>query len=473
MSFDSLTYAVFLPAVCLIHWQAPAKWRWAVLLAASYVFYASWNVSLSLLILGVTACSYLAGRLIGQASSPLLRRACLAGALAVSLGLLGYFKYFNLLGRSIAALFGRGEAWQTMDIALPVGVSFYTFQAISYVVDVYRNELKAERHFGYYALYISFFPQLVAGPIERAGALLPQLRGERRLSREDLSMGSRLLISGLFRKLVAADLVAPFVDVVYQAAAPDGSAVLIATLLFAVQIYGDFSGYSEIAAGSARLLGVHLMRNFDRPYGARNIREFWRRWHISLTVWFTEYVYIPLGGSRNGLMRQLFAASVVFALCGLWHGAEWNFVVWGMLHAVYLNLYTISRRVFPSRKPEKKEGLLSRGLTLAAVCFAWLFFRANDMQHAAALLHQLFSAWNLHAGIALLMSVAIRGAPPLALLMLLAGILLVLRRLPSLSGEDQIDVPDMAWTGLLLAIAVALLIRFDSGTANAFIYFQF
>lgn len=339
---------------------------------------------------------------------------------------------------------------------------------MSYVIDVYRRSMKAERHFGYYALYISFFPQLVAGPIERAGTLIPQLRAARSVTRQDLSAGCRLLISGFFRKLVAADLVAPFVNIVYQADAPDGSAVFAATLLFAIQIYCDFSGYSEIAQGSARMLGVRLMHNFDRPYGAANIREFWRRWHISLTVWFTDYVYIPLGGSRRGLARQLLAAGTVFALCGLWHGAEWSFLLWGLLHALYINAYTLYRRLWPCHR----DGLMMRALTLTAVCFAWIFFRAGNLSHAARLLGQLFSLWNLQAGTSLLMNAALHGTHPLALTLLLISLLLMLHRLPGITREDQ-PVPDMALTGLLLAILLALFIRWDTGTVNAFIYFQF
>lgn len=466
MSFDSLNYIIFLPAVCAVHWLTPGKYRWAVLLLASYVFYASWNVSLSLLILGVTACSYCAGLLIQRTEKRRLRRFWLLAALAVSFGVLGYFKYFNFIGQTLLTFTGR--QWRIKDILLPVGISFYIFQAMSYVIDVYRKDLPAEKHFGYYALYISFFPQLVAGPIERAGGLIGQLKADRTLSRDNLTMGLRFLISGFFRKLVIADLIAPFVDAVYRADAPDGSAVLIATLLFAVQIYCDFSGYSEIALGSARLLGVRLMRNFYRPYGAATIRDFWRRWHISLTQWFTDYVYIPLGGSRRGLRRQLLAQFAVFTLCGLWHGADWSFVIWGLLHACFMNLYTLYQHFQPQRKP----GIAGHILTLTAVCFTWLFFRANDLVHAGLLLGQLFSPWQVSTGIDLLMTASIRNTQPVTLLLLLCGLLLILCRLPAVTDE-QTPVPDAAWAGLLLAICAAVLIRMDAGTANAFIYFQF
>lgn len=463
MSFDSLEFLIFLPAVALLHWLCPSRWRWAVLLAASYVFYAWWDARLSLLILGVTAASWLAGRLLERVERPGLRRLVLAAALLLLLGLLGWFKYFNFLGRCAAALVGG--TWEAWDIVLPVGVSFYTLQALSYVIDVYRGTLAAEGHFGYYALYISFFPQLVAGPIERAGDLLPQLRGERRFSGEDLGAGCRLLLSGFFRKIAVADLCAPFVEAVWSSPAPDGSAVAAGAVLFAVQIYCDFSGYSEIAAGAARLLGVRLMENFDRPYLAGSIREFWRRWHISLTGWLTDYVYIPLGGSRRGLPRQLAATFAVFALSGLWHGAEWTFVVWGLLHGCYMAAELLLRRGGKSGEAPRGSGKWAgRLLTFAAVCFAWIFFRSADMGQALSLVGALFSPWDLGAG-AVCLGLGAGAAVQLALS---AAALPALRRLAR--GREA---RDMTWVYLLMAVALAWLIRLESGGENAFIYFQF
>lgn len=467
MSFDSLEFLVFLPLAALLHWLCPSRWRWAALLAASYVFYAWWDVRLSLLILGVTAVSWLAGLLLARTERPGLRRLTLAAALVLLLGLLGYFKYFNFLGRCAAALVGG--TWEVWDIVLPVGVSFYTLQALSYVIDVYRGTLAAEGHFGYYALYIAFFPQLVAGPIERAGDLLPQLRGERRFSREDLAAGCRLLLSGFFRKIAVADLCAPFVEAVWSSPAPDGSAVAAGAALFGLQIYCDFSGYSEIAAGAARLLGVRLMENFDRPYLAGSIREFWRRWHISLTGWLTDYVYIPLGGSRRGLARQLLATFAVFALSGLWHGAEWTFVAWGLLHGCYLAAELLLRRAGLGRGEGRGEG---RGpgrwaghiVTLAAVGFAWIFFRSADLGQALAMAGALFSPWDLGAG-AVCLGLGAGAAVQLALS---AGALPALRRLAR--GREA---GDMTWVYLLMAVALAWLIRLESGGENAFIYFQF
>lgn len=464
MSFDSLEYLIFLPLVALIYRFTPGKWRWLPLLMASWYFYASWNAALTSLIIGVTAVSWGAGLLISRTDDRRRQRLLLAADMVVCLGLLCYFKYFGFLTDILSALSrmlgGRGfDVWA---VILPVGVSFYTFQAMSYVVDVYRGDMPAERHFGYFALYVSFFPQLVAGPIERATTLLPQLRAHRDPTADDLRMGLRLLLTGLFRKVVAADFVARFVDCVYALDAPDGFAVLAGTLLFALQIYCDFSGYSEIAAGSARLMGVRLMRNFDRPYGAATIREFWRRWHISLSTWFTDYVYIPLGGSRRGSARQILATLVVFTLSGLWHGAAWTFVVWGLLHGAMMTADILLRNRLP-------KGRLGRAVmticTFAAVTLTWVFFRAESLPHAGMLLARLVSGWDVPLALTQL------GMQVMDVLQL-CGILALFPLLHHLSGEDR-TVPDVWLVLLTLAISLGWLMRLESGAVSAFIYFQF
>lgn len=465
MSFDSAAFLLFLPVVAALHWLCPAKGRWIVLLSASLLFYMSWSVPLTLLLLAVVGASWLAGLALERWRTPGRRRIVLTLALVVCLGLLGYFKYFNFLARTLAGLLGW--RWDPWDIILPVGCSFYVFQAVSYVADVWRGTLTAERHFGYYALYISFFPQLVAGPIERAGSLLPQLRRERRLTKQNVEMGLRLLLSGFFRKVVVADFCGPFVTAVYAAPCPDGSAVFLGTLLFALQIYCDFAGYSEIAAGSARLLGIRLMRNFDRPYLSRSLRDFWRRWHISLSRWLTDYVYIPLGGSRRGLGRQLLALLAVFAVSGLWHGADWTFVVWGLLHGTLFALETLLRRTVVGPARSKAGRVLSTALTFAAVSFCWIFFRAESLGHAALLLGQLFAPWDLSAGLALL-------GPKLTDALRLAIILALCPALYRMGDEgDRARPRDMTYVYFLLAIAAAWLLRSQQGLQNAFIYFQF
>lgn len=464
MSFDSAVYLAFLPAVTAAHWLCPAPKRWAVLLGASLLFYMSWSPPLTLLLLSAAGVTWLAGLALERWRRPGVRRTVLGLALGACFGLLGYFKYFNFLAGSLAALLGG--SWSPWDIILPVGCSFYTFQAVSYVIDVYRGRLAAERHAGYYALYLSFFPQLVAGPIERAGDLLPQLRAERRLTRADGEMGLRLLLSGFFRKVVIADFCGVFVTAVYSAPNPDGSAVLGATLLFALQIYCDFAGYSEIAAGSARLLGVRLMRNFDRPYLSPSPRAFWRRWHISLSRWFSDYVYIPLGGSRRGPARRFLAAAAVFAASGLWHGARWTFVVWGLLHgALYLaGLLLEGAGLGPARSRAGRA--LSAALTFAAVSLCWVFFRADSLDHAVFLLGRLFAPWDWRAGLECLGM----GAADALRLALVLALCPALYRL----GEESAPRPrDMTCVFYVLAIAAAWLIRWEQGGAGTFIYFQF
>jgi len=464
MSFDSAAFLAFLPAVAALHWLCPAKGRWLVLLAASLLFYMSWSVPLTGLLLAVTGASWLAGLALERTEQPGLRRLILALALGVCLGLLGYFKYFNFLARTLFGLLGGG--WDPWDIILPVGCSFYVFQAVSYVTDVYREALAAERHFGYYALYICFFPQLVAGPIERAGDLLPQLRRERRLEKKDIEMGLRLLLSGFFRKVAAADFCGPFVTAVYAAANPDGSAVFLGTLLFALQIYCDFAGYSEIAGGSARLLGVRLMRNFDRPYLAQGFQAFWRRWHISLGRWLTDYVYIPLGGSRRGLGRRLLAVLAVFAVSGLWHGADWTFVVWGLLHGALFTLELLLRRAGAGPARSKAGEALSAALTFAAVSFCWIFFRAESLSRAALLIGRLCSPWDFSQGLALL-------GPKLTDGLRLALILALCPALYRMGDEQEERPQDMTFVYFFLAVASAWLLRSQQGLQNAFIYFQF
>ena len=460
MSFDSLSYLIFLPAVLLLHRACPPKGRWALLLAASLFFYASWNAPLTLLLLAVIAVSYLAGRLLAKLEKPRERQAVLILALALCLGLLLYFKYFHFLAGSLAALLS--QSWKLWDVILPIGVSFYTFQALSYVIDVYQDAGRVERHFGYYALYVSFFPQLVAGPIERADRLLPQLRAGVCASRDDMRAGLRLLLGGYFRKLVIADFCAPFVNAVYAAKTPDGSAVFLGTLLFSLQIYNDFAGYSEIARGSARLFGVRLMRNFDRPYLALGFRDFWRRWHISLSQWFRDYLYIPLGGSRSGLVRRLAATLLVFALSGLWHGANWTFLIWGLFHGAALCLELLFRRSSCEKPWQKALGVV---LTFLAVSFAWIFFRAASLPQAFDLILRLFSRWNVSEGLALL-GITATDALWLGAALLSGG------PLHRLSQEDA-KLRDMTLVYLLLCIVLAWLIQLAQGGENAFIYFQF
>lgn len=458
LKFNSLEYLLFLPAVFLLHWLLPHRLRWALLLAASWAFYFWWDFRAGLLLAGVTLVSWLCAKGMSCSRSASGRTTYFGLALAATLGCLCFFKYSAFF----ASLAGLELA---LRVLLPVGISFYAFQTLSYVIDVYRGKISPERHFGYFALFISFFPQLVAGPIERADSLLPQLRAERCLRREDLRAGGWLLLSGYFKKIVIADRLAPFVDRIYSApSAALGPEIILATVLFGIQIYCDFSGYSDIARGSARLLGIDLMENFRRPYEATGIRDFWRRWHISLTAWFTEYIYIPLGGSRKGLPRQIVNLSVVFLLSGLWHGAGWTFILWGLLHALYqiLELLLVDRK--SEEAPSGLRAALRCACTFSLVTFAWLFFRAASLNDVPVLLSRLFASW--HTALSALRQVLPAAALPV----------ICLPFVDRLSEADpRRSIPASAFTALcmVIAIAAAWLIQLSGGGQNAFIYFQF
>ena len=331
MFFNSLEFAVFFPIVVGLYLLTPERFRWTLLLAASYYFYAAWKAEYLILILVSTLIDYTVALRMEKASNPAKRRSWLIVSLCSNLGILFSFKYFNFFNDSVRTVFDQFNIFYDVpafEVLLPVGISFYTFQTLSYTIDVYRGQRPAERHIGIFALYVAFFPQLVAGPIERSTRLLPQFFKKVELTYERTVDGLRLMLWGFFKKLVIADRVGAYVDVVY--ASPDdhsGMTVLIATYFFAFQIFCDFSGYSDIAIGSARILGYDLMDNFRRPYFSKSISEFWRRWHISLSTWFRDYVYIPLGGNRVVKWRWYYNLMVVFVVSGLWHGANWTFVV--------------------------------------------------------------------------------------------------------------------------------------------------
>lgn len=405
MNFNSLTFLIYYPIVLALYFVLPLKFRWVMLLAASYYFYMSWNASLIFLILFTTVISWICSVVIEKTQSPAKKKLCLLITLVVSLGVLFFFKYYNFLAESIAglaALFGAPSQDWTLNLILPVGISFYTFQTLSYAIDVYRGDVKTEFHFGYYALFVSFFPQLVAGPIERPDNLLPQLKTENKFNLDDAVVGLKRMLVGFFKKVVVADLLAEYVNTVYNSPeTASGLAIVIASCMFAVQIYCDFSGYTDIAIGCSRVMGIRLMKNFDRPYSARTIKEFWARWHISLSTWFRDYLYIPLGGSRCSRARHMTNLMIVFLVSGLWHGADWTFVLWGFLHGAY---QIVGNLTFSFRKKLTDALHIDRNsagfrayqtaVTFVLVTFAWMFFRANNTAELTILLRRLFTEWS-------------------------------------------------------------------------------
>lgn len=402
MNFNSIEFLIFFPVVLVLYWLLPHKLRWVLLLIASYYFYMSWNTELIFLIFGTTFVSYLAAVLIEKTDKQWLKRLYLIITLVVCLGVLFFFKYFNFVLSGIVAflnLFSMNISSVSLDILLPVGISFYTFQTLSYVIDVYRGDFKAEKHFGYYALFVSYFPQLVAGPIESAGNLLPQLREKHYLNEEDLLSGLRIMLCGFFRKCVVADFLGIFVNKVFaNVAGADALSVFVAGALFCLQMYCDFAGYSEIAMGAARMMGVKLMINFDRPYLSQSYTEFFRRWHISLNKWFTDYLYIPLGGNRKGKVRKVLNTVIVFTLCGLWHGADVTYVLWGLYAAFFVSVESIIKK--PVRNFCKNQNI---DLSLPIIKFcrravmflifipAALVFRASSVGEFGLAMQTLFT----------------------------------------------------------------------------------
>lgn len=407
MSFNSLEYIIFLPIVAAAYFLLPKRLKNPLLLAASYLFYMRWKPAYALLMLLSTFVTYFCAIAMGRRDAdgaggplrPFGRKGWLAACLILNLGILFLFKYFNFLAASLNALLAPSHgAVPILNVLLPVGISFYTFQALGYTIDVYRGDAVPERNFIDYALFVSFFPQLVAGPIERSGDILPQLKKPHRFSTENIFSGGLLILVGLAKKMIIADNLAFIVNSAYaDPRSFTGVQLIFATVCFALQIYCDFSAYTDIARGSARLFGISLMENFNAPYFAASIRDFWRRWHISLSSWFKNYIYIPLGGSRVTRGRRIFNLLVVFVVSGIWHGAAWTFLLWGLIHGLYeaagLILQPVRERLY-SRVPRDSAvmRLLRIVFTFALVCLAWVMFRAESVSDALYIWRSMFLA---------------------------------------------------------------------------------
>ena len=391
MLFATYTFAVFLAVVWLLHAALPLRGRQIMLLVASYVFYCWETPVYGLLIFASTVLDYLVGLGLDRTESQKGRRALLGCSLLGNLGMLGFFKYGDFIGQNVAGLgrlLGFEGHWEPMGFILPVGISFYTFQTMSYTIDVYRRQIKAERDLGIFSLYVCYFPQLVAGPIERARHLLPQLREKHAVRLDDLVAGAKRIVAGLFLKLVVADRLGILVDSVFGAPGQHSAlATWLALVAFGGQIYFDFASYAGIAIGTARLFGVRLTENFNRPLVACSIAEFWNRWHMTLTRWFHDYVFAPLGGFRKGGTRAALNAAVVLVLCGFWHGARWNYVFWGAYHAVLLTIYYAwkFRQKRLGRRNRAPQGRFSFAMAASILATFWLnilglvFFRSPDI----------------------------------------------------------------------------------------------
>ncbi len=405
MLFNSIDFAVFLPIVFVFYWfvtNRNLELQNALIVVASYVFYGWWDWRFLSLILFSTIVDYTVGQKLKHEANQSKRKALLWTSILVNLGFLGFFKYYNFfLDNFITAFsfFGAEISANSLNIILPVGISFYTFQTLSYTIDVYRRKLEPTNDFIAFAAFVSFFPQLVAGPIERATHLLPQFYKKRTFDYSKAVDGLRQILWGLFKKIVIADNCAEIANQIFNNSAEmNGSTLVLGAVFFAFQIYGDFSGYSDIAIGTARLFGFDLMQNFKFPYFSRDVAEFWRRWHISLSTWFRDYLYIPLGGSRGGAFIKVRNTFIIFIVSGFWHGANWTFIAWGALNAIYflpLLLTKNNRRnldVVAKGKllPSVKEFALML-VTFGLIVFAWIFFRAENITHAFNYISEIFS----------------------------------------------------------------------------------
>ena len=405
MLFNSIDFAVFLPIVFLLYWLVfpnNLKKQNFLIVIMSYVFYGWWDWRFLALIIISTLIDYFIGLKLEEDVEPKTRKLLLWLSVTVNLGILGFFKYFNFFIENFTAaftFFGANIQPNTLNLILPVGISFYTFQTLSYTIDVYKRKLNPTRDFIAFSAFVSFFPQLVAGPIERATNLLPQFYKKRTFIYANAVDGMRQILWGLIKKVVIADNCAVYANLFFNNSADySGSTLLLGALFFTFQIYGDFSGYSDIAIGTSRLFGFDLMKNFSFPYFSRDIAEFWRRWHISLSTWFRDYVYIPLGGSKGGTWMKIRNTFIIFGISGFWHGANWTYIVWGFLNAIYFLPLLLSNKnrvhldvvAQGSYLPSVKD-LLKILLTFTLTVFAWIFFRAENVTVAIEIIREIFS----------------------------------------------------------------------------------
>lgn len=480
MLFNSIQFAVFFPVVVLTYFLLPHRFRWMFLLAASYYFYMCWKAEYAALIIICTLVNFYAAIEIGRSTAKRRKRLFLLLSLLTSLGMLFMFKYLNFMTSSLTQLlhhFNLLVQVPSLKLLLPIGISFYTFQTLSYTIDVYRGTVKPEKHLGYFALYVIFFPQLVAGPIERPGNLIPQLRERHRPSYDDISFGLKMMAWGFFKKLVIADRMAIFVDEVYQSPAGfHGFQVVIIAVFFMIQIYADFSGYSDIAVGSARVLGFRLMQNFYRPHASDSVSEFWKRWHISLSSWIRDYVFMPLTDvfRKWKLWGFAFAGFLSFLIFGVWHGAGWNFVAFGFIFGIY---YAFELLTWRQRKrlwrniPSRIMKPVSVVFVFLLIAFTSIFFRAASIKDALTLFRNLphfdFTQFRLNS----------IGNDPVNLVLSYV-FMVVLVALQMLQGRQQTVIDYISGKHFLLrwtfyVLLVYIILNFGVYNSREFYYFQF
>lgn len=491
MIFNSLAFAVFLPLVFLLYWAIPHKYRWVFLLAASYYFYMSGDVQYVLLLAVTTVVTYLCALQIEKCRSKRAQKGFLWLGVAVPLSALLFFKYFSFILETITYLAQAVsipmEAF-VLRIVMPLGISFYTFKAVSYVVDVYRGRQQAERHLGYYACFAAYFPDVISGPIDRAGILLPQFKTEKRFRYEDGVYALRLMLLGFAKKLLLADALTKYTDMIFNEVTHySGFTLVFASFLFTIQIYCDFSGYSDIARGTSKLFGIDLMQNFTSPYFAKSIKEFWGSWHISLSTWFRDYIYIPLGGNRVSKPRHVFNLMVTFLVSGLWHGADYTYILWGGLHGLYQIAENGCRDLFGTKRSKETAeenavmkqdvrtvltGILQTAVTFILVDFAWIFFRSNGLKGAFYFVSHMFSDISFSKAMADMDMSAFNLIKLGGFMALLAAYDYFGRKRDLLKEMDRL--PAFIRWGLYFGVTlVIVVIKIHNGTSQQFIYFQF
>ena len=480
MFFNSLPFALFFIFSVSFYFMLPPRHRWLFLLASSYYFYMSWKIEYGLILAGSTLVTYMGGRQMAQCNRPNHKKQILVACLLVNLGALFFFKYFNFFSRSLSDAL---HAWDmtatipTFELLLPVGISFYIFQSTGYVVDVYRGRTQPETHLGYYALFVAFWPQILSGPIGRVNRLLPQLKASPAISYSLAVEGLRLMLWGLFKKVVIADFLGIYVSRVYDHLGDhQGFPLIIAATFYTVQIYCDFSGYTDMARGAAKVMGVDLMENFRRPYFAKSFRDFWQRWHISLSTWFRDYVYIPLGGRRVARWRWYHNLMITFLLSGLWHGANWTFVVWGALHGGFIVLeyvtggfqQRIADRLCPDRASVWNKAI-QVGITVVLVGLAWIFFRADSIADAWYVIRHMVFLDPGQLGISVVGPASF--GLSLFLIVILIGVDLKERRIRLYAALNRwpLWLRWAAYTTAGWAVAIATVF----GVKQEYIYFQF
>jgi len=485
MLFNSLEFLLFLPAIFLLYWfvfQKDVKIQNILIVAASYLFYGWWDWRFLSLIIFSSLIDYTLGIQLGKTDNTGRRKALLWISMLVNLGFLGVFKYYNFFADSFADLLqglGMNADFATLNILLPVGISFYTFQTMSYTIDVYRRKLEPTKDIFAFFAFVSFFPQLVAGPIERAKNLLPQFYAKRSFDETKAVDGMRQILWGFFKKVAIADTCAIYVNAIFADSAElSGGILLLGAVLFAFQIYGDFSGYSDIAIGTARLFGFNLMQNFAYPYFSRDIAEFWRRWHISLSSWFKDYLYIPLGGSRGGQWMQLRNVFAIFLVSGFWHGANWTFIVWGGLNALYFvpqmllktNRNNLGIVAQDNMLPSIKE-VFQILLTFFLTCVAWVFFRAASVGEAFEYLVNMFTlngdGFGTYMNALKLSGEKLTG---------LGGLIALLIVIEWIQRKKEHGLEHLKWAQPLrwiVYILLILIVLYHFGESGEFIYFQF